>query len=245
MRDAIDQVSRLLAGATRVVVLTGAGVSAESGVPTFRGPEGLWRNFRPEDLATPEAFARDPKLVWEWYAWRQGLVAACQPNEAHRALVRMEREWPGFTLVTQNVDGLHARAGSSGPLELHGNLWKARCVREGGVRDFQAGEELPPRCACGALLRPHIVWFGESLDERTIERAVEAAEECEVFLAVGTSALVTPAALLPVIARRGGAEVVEVNPQPTGATEVATWALRGAAAEVLPRLVEGALALRA
>ena len=164
MHTALDEAARLLARASRVTVLTGAGVSAESGVPTFRGPEGLWRNFRPEDLACPEAFARDPRLVWEWYAWRQGVVAGCQPNAAHLALVRMEREWPAFTLVTQNVDGLHERAGSSRVLELHGNLWKARCVAEGGVRDFQAGQDLPPRCSRGALLRPHIVWFGESLE---------------------------------------------------------------------------------
>lgn len=227
-----------------MVALTGAGVSAESGVPTFRGPEGLWRNFRPEDLATPEAFARDPKLVWEWYAWRQGVVDSCRPNAAHRALARLEEEWTGFTLITQNVDGLHRRAGSTRLLELHGNLFQARCVREGGVRHFQAEGELPPRCECGALLRPDIVWFGESLDSRTVERAVEAAEECDAFLVIGTSALVTPAALLPVIARRGGAQVIEVNPAETGATEVATLALRGPAAELVPRIVDEALALR-
>lgn len=242
MQDAAE----VLAGATRVAVLTGAGVSAESGVPTFRGPGGLWRSHRPEELATPEAFRRDPKLVWEWYAWRQGVVAGCEPNAAHRALVEMEAEWPAFTLITQNVDGLHARAGSSRPLELHGNLFRARCVREGGVRDFvAAGHELPPRCECGEPLRPHIVWFGESLDERTVERAVAAAEEAEVLLVVGTSALVTPAAMLPVIARRSGAAVVEINPNETGATEVATHVLRGPAAEVLPRLLEAARRLRA
>lgn len=233
-----------LARATRVVALTGAGVSAESGVPTFRGPEGLWRRHRPEDLATPEAFGRDPKLVWEWYAWRQSVVAGCEPNAAHRALAEMEAEWPGFTLVTQNVDGLHARAGSARVLELHGNLFRARCVREGGVRDFTAGPDLPPRCPCGELLRPHIVWFGESLDPRTVERAVEACEECDLLLVIGTSALVTPAAVLPVIARRSGAAVIEINPEETGATEVATFALRGTAAAVLPTLVREALRLR-
>lgn len=242
----MQEAAEVLARATRVVALTGAGVSAESGVPTFRGPGGLWRSHRPEELATPEAFRRDPKLVWEWYAWRQGVVTGCEPNAAHRALAAMEADWPGFTLITQNVDGLHARAGSSRPLELHGNLFRARCVKEGGVRDFTAaGHELPPRCACGELLRPHIVWFGESLDERTVERAVGAAEEAHVFLVIGTSALVTPAAMLPVIARRSGASVIEVNPEDTGATEVATHVLRGTAASVVPGLVQAALRLRA
>lgn len=243
-RLSFEPAARLLASASRVVALTGAGISAESGVPTFRGEEGLWRNFRPEDLATPEAFARDPRLVWEWYAWRQGVVEGCEPNPAHQALVRLEQEWPGFTLITQNVDGLHARAGSIRILELHGNLFRARCVREADVRDFRAEGELPPRCSCGGLLRPQIVWFGESLDERTIELAVQAVEECELLLLVGTSALVTPAALLPVIARRSGAEVIEVNPHPTGASDLAAVALRLPAAQALPRLVDLALELR-
>src|SRR5688572_4541686 len=149
-----------LRAAHRVLALTGAGVSAESGVPTFRGPEGLWRRFRPEDLATPEAFARDPKLVWEWYAWRREKVAACHPNAAHRALAALDQRVPEFLLATQNVDGLHARAGSRRMVELHGSLWRVRCTACGHVGERR--EALPdlPRCDCGAVLRPDIVWFG-------------------------------------------------------------------------------------
>ncbi len=244
MQSLIDQAARLLAQSSRVAILTGAGMSAESGIPTFRGPQGLWRQFRPEELATPEAFARDPRLVWEWYAWRQGLVAGCHPNAGHLALARLEQHWPSVDLITQNVDGLHSRAGSTRVTELHGNLFQARCVAEGTVRDFQAGDDLPPHCSCGALLRPHIVWFGESLNSRVVEKAVAAVEECQVLLVVGTSALVTPAALLPVMARRSGAEVLEVNPQATAASELAAAAIRGPAARVLPLLVDQALALR-
>ncbi len=244
MQALIDHAARILAESGRVAILTGAGMSAESGVPTFRGSQGLWRRFRPEELATPEAFARDPRLVWEWYAWRQGLVAGCQPNAGHLALARLEREGPSVTLITQNVDGLHSRAGSTRVLELHGDLFQARCVAEGTVRDFQAADDLPPHCSCGALLRPHIVWFGESLDARVVEKAVTAVEECQVLLVVGTSALVTPAAVLPVMARRSGAEVIEVNPETTAASELAVVAIRGPAARVLPLLVEQALSLR-
>lgn len=214
-------------------------MSAESGVPTFRGPDGLWRSFRPEDLATPEAFRRDPVLVWEWYRWRQEKVAACEPNAGHRALVELEGRAPHFTLVTQNVDGLHRRAGSRTVLELHGNIFRARCTEEGNPRDFAAGEELPPRCECGALLRPHIVWFGEALDHATLERAFDEAAAADVCIVAGTSGLVHPAARIPTLCQ--GA-VIEVNPEDTPLTPLARHALRGASGEVLPRLVEAAFA---
>jgi NAD-dependent deacetylase len=240
----LHQAARALARSQRVVALTGAGVSAESGVPTFRGPGGLWRNYRPEDLATPEAFARDPALVWEWYQWRQGIVAGCQPNPGHLALVEMEAEWPDFTLVTQNVDGLHRRAGSRRLLELHGNLTQARCTREGRVVDLPRARGLP-RCPCGALLRPHVVWFGEALDPQILEAAFQASRTCQVFLSIGTSALVAPASTLPLLAHERGAVVVEINPQPTALPAACLdVVLRGPSGEILPRLLAEARRLR-
>ncbi len=220
-----------------VVVLTGAGISAESGVPTFRGPDGLWRSFRPEELATPEAFARDPLLVWEWYDWRRQRIAACQPNPAHRVLAEMESVLPDFTLITQNVDGLHQAAGSRRVLELHGNIWRVRCTRCGQTREDRRVPlpELPPRCACGGLLRPDVVWFGEPLPAPVLEAAWEAAARCRWMLVIGTSALVQPAASLPIVAHRNGARLVEVNISDTPLTPLAEEVLRGPAAEILPR----------
>ena len=194
--DAAAVVARHLRSGARVTALTGAGVSAASGVPTFRGPDGLWRKHRPEDLATPAAFARDPRLVWEWYDWRRQRIAACAPNDAHHALSRWSTQ-PGFTLVTQNVDGLHERAGCADVLRLHGSIWEVRCADGCGVGRIGRANlvaplaELPLRCPhCGGLERPDVVWFGESLDLTVLGRAVEAAASCDVFLAIGTSALV-------------------------------------------------------
>ncbi|MCS7283710.1 MAG: NAD-dependent deacylase [Anaerolineae bacterium] len=220
-----------------IVALTGAGVSAESGVPTFRGPEGLWRTFRPEDLATPEAFARNPTLVWEWYDWRRRRIAACQPNPAHRVLAEMEATLPDFILITQNVDGLHQAAGSRKVLELHGNIWRVRCTRCGKVVEDRRVPlpEIPPHCACGGLLRPDVVWFGEPLPTDVLQQAWEAAKRCRCMLIIGTSALVQPAASLPVIAKQSGAYLVEVNVADTPLTSLADEVLRGPAGEVLPR----------
>jgi NAD-dependent deacetylase len=221
-----------------LVVLTGAGVSAESGVPTFRGEAGLWRNYRPEQLATPEAFQRDPRLVWEWYQWRRGLIDECRPNDAHRTLVEMERILPQFTLITQNVDGLHRLAGSRRVVELHGNIWRVRCTREGTVtgRRGHPLPELPPRCECGALLRPDVVWFGEGLSSEALQAAFQAAQSCRVMLVVGTSGVVEPAASLPRIAKGSGARVVEVNLEPTPISRTADETILGPAAVELPRL---------
>ncbi|MGE0815080.1 MAG: NAD-dependent deacetylase [Vicinamibacterales bacterium] len=229
--------------AARITVLTGAGVSAASGVPTFRGHDGLWRRHRPEDLATPEAFARDPALVWEWYGWRRERIRACLPNAGHAVLAAWAARWAGLTLATQNVDGLHERAGTPDVLRLHGSLWHVRCgdaCRRGRApRPFDGviRPDALPRCPfCGALDRPAVVWFGEPLDREILDRAAEAAAGSDVFLAVGTSAVVFPAAGLIPLAREGGAFVVEVNPDGSAFSDDADVAIRGGAEEVLPRL---------
>jgi NAD-dependent deacetylase len=221
-----------------VAVLTGAGISAESGVPTFRGEDGLWRNFRPEELATPEAFRRDPTLVWEWYGWRRSLIAPCAPNSAHETLAEMEAVLSDFTLITQNVDGLHQAAGSRDVVALHGDIWSLRCTACGETMTDRRVplREIPPRCpACRGLLRPDVVWFGESLSPRVLEAAWLAATVCRTMLVIGTSAVVQPAESLPIIALRTGAHLIEVNPAETPLSRRAHEVLRGPAAEVLPR----------
>jgi NAD-dependent deacetylase len=225
----------------RVAALTGAGISAESGVPTFRGEKGLWRQYHPEELATLNAFARDPKLVWEWYDWRRGLIGACQPNAAHHALADMEAKLASFTLITQNVDGLHHMAGSQRVLELHGNIWRMRCTHEGTTHVDRTTplSDLPPHCThCGGLLRPDVVWFGEHLPADVLEAAFAAAAACDVMLVIGTSAVVQPAATLPLIARENKAAIVEVNPQATPLSDFADLILRRPAAQALPQLWE-------
>jgi NAD-dependent deacetylase len=224
----------------RVVAFTGAGISAESHVPTFRGADGLWRNYSPERLATAEAFSSDPRLVWEWYDWRRGLIREAQPNPGHFALTEMQRRARGrFTLVTQNTDGLHERAGSQDVVKLHGDIWLLRCTQCGREdRNEQVPiDPLPPLCRCGAILRPGVVWFGEMLPIDQWERAMNAARRADVFMAIGTSALVYPSAGLVQLARQSGARVVIVNPDPTPADELAEWILRGPAGEILPRLL--------
>ena len=251
--EGLRRARALLHEADRVVVLTGAGISAESGVPTFRGPDGLWRSHRPEDLATPEAFRRDPRLVWEWYAWRRSVVSRCAPNEGHRALARLVmRGRPTTTLVTQNVDGLHHRAASEvagadvercRPLEVHGAIDRDRCsacgARSPGTPHVDATSlETLPRCGCGGLLRPDVVWFGEALDGGVLGAAFAAAREADVCLVVGTSALVHPAASIPVVTLDCGGAVVEVNTEPTPLTSWASLSLRGTAASLVPALTE-------
>jgi NAD-dependent deacetylase len=213
-----------LRAAERVCVITGAGVSAASGIPTFRGAAGLWKTHRPEELATPEAFARDPSTVWEWYAWRREIVARAQPNRAHEVLSAWSRRFPRFTLVTQNVDGLHERAGTSRVIRFHGSLWEVGCwdaCRRSARRwsdERVPFPEMPPRCPhCAGLLRPGVVWFGEEIDPEVLERSV-AALDCDVCLVVGTSSIVYPAAGLAFEARRRGAFTAEINPETTGAS---------------------------
>jgi NAD-dependent deacetylase len=231
-----------LALAKRVTVLTGAGISAESGVPTFRGLGGLWENHRPEELATPQAFKRDPDLVWRWYHWRRELIAGCQPNPAHRALAELEIRRPGFTLITQNVDGLHRLAGSRDPLEIHGCIWRTRCTQCGQAWESRdTTDKSKPSCSdCGALARPDVVWFGENLDPALLEKAWQAAYGADYMLVVGTSAVVHPAAGLAGAAKEAGAFVVEINLEPTPNTAWVDVPLLGKAGEILPLLV-GAL----
>ena len=236
---ALDEARTLLSQATRLAVMTGAGISAESGVPTFRGHGGLWEGHRPEELATPTAFAADPEKVWRWYDWRRGLVAECDPNPAHNALAELEQQREGFTLVTQNVDGLHRLAGSADPVELHGNLWITRCTGCGDMReDRRVPIPIPPMCeVCGSMLRPHIVWFGESLDPDVLGRAGEAAATCDLLVVVGTSGVVYPAAGLVDVTLRSGGKVIEVNLDPTPATGRVTVSVQGKAGEILPQLI--------
>jgi NAD-dependent deacetylase len=228
-----------LRDSSRTVVLTGSGISAESGVPTFREAQtGLWERFDPQELATPEAFARDPRLVWDWYAWRRKLVAEARPNPGHVAIAEMQHLVQNLTLVTQNVDGLHQRAGSRDVIELHGNIRRTKCPVEGTTVDNYDESESPPLCpSCGAPLRPDVVWFGEMLPPEAIEAASEAARGADVFLSVGTSSLVYPAGGLPFEALENGATLVEVNPETTPLTPRADYALHGPAGDVLPRLI--------
>lgn len=229
--------------AKRVTVLTGAGVSAESGVPTFREAQtGLWAEFDPQELATPEAFRRNPKLVWEWYQWRRELVAKAAPNPAHRALAEMERQVPHFTLITQNIDDLHRAAGSQQIIELHGNIQRTKCLEEEvEVAEWAEIEEVPPRCPhCDGLLRPDVVWFGEALPGEALVRAVRATRNCDIFFTIGTSVLVHPAAALPYEAVEQGAVTVEINPDRTPVTAWMDYVLQGPAGEFLPALINAA-----
>ncbi|MBM3296110.1 MAG: NAD-dependent deacylase [Candidatus Aminicenantes bacterium] len=235
----IDELADVLGSTSRVAVLTGAGISAESGIPTFRGSQGLWRQFRAEELATPEAFERDPKLVWEWYDWRRKLIGEAEPNAGHRTLSAWQRRFPSLSLITQNIDGLHELAGSRDPLELHGNIWKTRCLRDGTVRENRDVplSEVPPRCPdCGEWLRPHVVWFGEPLDSRVLDEAFRLCSSCQVMFVIGTSAVVHPAAALPLAAAEAGAVLVEVNPEPTPLTRAADFSFRAQSGGLLPLL---------
>jgi NAD-dependent deacetylase len=240
--DAITTVAGLLNRAHHVAVLTGAGASAESGVPTFRDAlTGLWSKFDPADLATPQAFARDPTLVARWYDERRVMAAACQPNAGHIALVELQRRVPRFTLVTQNVDRLHQRAGSADVIELHGSLAEWRCTACGESREETgpAFAEHPPRCgAFGGARRPGVVWFGEMLPSAALTAASQAAESCDVFLSVGTSSVVYPAAGLVDQAKRAGATVIEINPAATPLSGKMAVCARGTAGVVLPAVMD-------
>lgn len=244
-RETIWSLHEALEGAQHVVALTGAGISADSGIPTFRGPGGLWRTYSPLQLAAPEAFERDPRLVWEWYDWRRRLSRKAKPNPGHFALAELERTITGspgartFTLISQNVDGLHDRAGSQNVCKLHGDLWHTRCTGCGEVErnELVPLPELPPKCHCGALLRPDVIWFGEPLPEEAWTRAEEATRRARIFLVIGTSATVFPAAGLAHEARRANAKVAVINTEEIELDSSAAWVLRGPAGEILPRLL--------
>jgi NAD-dependent deacetylase len=255
--SAVARARALVRDAERIVVLTGAGVSAESGVQTFRGDGGLWRSYRPEELATPQAFARDPRVVWEWYTWRRSLVAACEPNAAHTALARLALSGPApTTLVTQNVDGLHHRAADAVatggdaergyPLEVHGALHRDRCARCQRRSDGIASDDLDPdgplpACsACGGPLRPDVVWFGEALDPEVIGAAFDAAASADLCIVVGTSALVHPAASIPDATLRSGGSLLEINLEPTPLSRRSTLTILGEAGSLVPAVLESA-----
>lgn len=230
----------LFVKAQRVTALTGAGVSAESGVPTFRDAQtGLWSDFKPEELATPAGFLRNPRLVWEWYDWRRKLVKDARPNAAHFALVQMEKCIPHFTLITQNVDDLHQDAGSQNVIELHGNITRTKCFNENTiVQNWPETSDVPPRCPnCGGLLRPDVVWFDEPMPAEEMARAFSAASNCDIFLSIGTSTIVYPAAELPFRALESGVTVVEINTESTPLTGKADYVLTGAAGAILPQLL--------
>jgi NAD-dependent deacetylase len=227
-----------LHGASRIAVLTGAGISAESGIPTFRDAQtGLWAQYNPEDLASPAAYATDAKLVWEWYAWRYGMCANAKPNPAHEKLAALEHRTLEFLLVTQNVDGLHARAGSERMVELHGNIMQARCESCQTRFMLEPGFEIPPHCpTCGSRARPNVVWFGEQLPRRELERAQLAFQTCEVALVIGTSGVVEPAASLGRIAKNRGAYLIELNPLETPLSSFADASIRAGAVAGLEML---------
>jgi len=235
------EVENALRKARQVVALTGAGTSAESGVPTFRDAQtGLWAKYDPQELATPQAFRRNPKLVWDWYAWRRELVAVAEPNPGHFALAKIERLVPQFTLITQNVDSLHQKAGNIAVIELHGNISRIKCYEEDKIVDHWQepdGDGLPRCPRCGGMLRPDVVWFGEMLPAAALQQAINASRSADFFLTIGTSGIVQPAASLPFEAIENGAIAVEINPSETSLSAWMHHELRGPSGVILPALI--------
>jgi NAD-dependent deacetylase len=232
----LDVIRNRLANSDSVTVLTGAGISADSGIPTFRGKDGLWKNHRAEDLATQAAFTRDPRLVWEWYDWRRGIIATKEPNTGHYLVAELEKAFARFHLITQNVDGLHEKGGSSNPIELHGNIWKVRCTHCNRVSfNFDVPLRILPTCKeCGGLLRPHIVWFGEQLETSDMDKSYAAVQSSDVMFVIGTSGIIHPAASLAGIAKRNGAFLIEINLEKTPISEEMDYTLLGKAQDFLP-----------
>lgn len=242
-KDSISEARAILRAAENVCVLSGAGISQESGVPTFRGDDGLWKNYRAEELATAEAFYNDPVLVWEWYESRRELMLSAEPNPGHHAIVRLEDEKPGFTLITQNIDGLHKMAGSRSVVEMHGNIWEVRCTLTGEVEENREVPfaKIPPVCkSTGEMARPNVVWFGEVIPPGVIQRCLDGIEACDVLLVVGTSGVVHPASALAGEAKRLGKKVIELNLEATPNSPLCDISLMGKSGEVLPLLVGSA-----
>ncbi len=233
----IDCAANMIANAKYLIALSGSGISKESNVPTFRGEDGLWNEYDVMELATPQAFANNPTLVWEWYSWRQGLIASCEPNPAHRTLAKWESNNLLKCLITQNVDGLHSRAGSNNILEVHGNLWKLKCS-SCEHRDFlNSPAEVAPKCPmCESFLRPDVVWFGEQLNPCILSDVYTQLEKSEICIVIGTSALIQPAASFPLIVKQRGGTIIEVNIEPTPLTSYADIHLQGKAGEIMPTL---------
>lgn len=235
--DRLASAASIISEAQHLIALTGAGISKESNVPTFRGKDGLWRKYNVMDLATPSAFARNPKLVWEWYSWRQDLIAKCTPNPAHHTLVKWELEGVLKALISQNVDGLHRRAGSTNVLEVHGNLWAIKCISCSHYGRLSSPAQGIPKCpSCGAHLRPDVVWFGETLDPAVMQQVRIELERADTIIVIGTSALVHPAASFPLIVKERGGRLIEVNIENTPLTRVSDVHVSGKAGEVLPQL---------
>ena len=237
----ISKAVEILKSTRSLFVLTGAGVSAESGIPTFRGVQGLWKNYSATELATPQAFKKDPALVWEWYRWRQGLISKAKPNPAHYALVDLEKIIPYFLLLTQNVDSLHQRAGSKKVLELHGNIFQRRCVKCNKITSYEVtkktSEEILPRCSCKGLLRPDVVWFGEQIPHAIWQQSLDFLIEGDTALICGTSGVVWPAAAIPEIARYNNVKIIEINLEPTPISPIVDLSIQGKAGEVLQKII--------
>jgi NAD-dependent deacetylase len=236
----IDKTIEILKQSRSLFILTGAGISAESGIPTFRGADGLWKNYSATDLATPEAFARNPKLVWEWYHWRQDIIRAAQPNPAHFAVTDLEDYYEKFLLLTQNVDNLHRRAGTKNVLELHGNIFRTRCCTCGVIADLDACQNPSaaiPVCPCGGMLRPDVVWFGEGIPHNVWQKSLEFVTAADTTIICGTSGVVWPAAAIPEFAQKSGGRTIEVNLEPTPISGLMDVTLCGKAGDILPRIV--------
>ncbi|ASJ03078.1 NAD-dependent protein deacylase [Thermococcus profundus] len=226
----IGEAVKLLLRSRSAIAFTGAGISAESGVPTFRDPNGLWRNHKPEELATPEAFKRNPELVWDFYRWRMELIRKARPNDAHLALAELERMGIIRAVITQNVDDLHREAGTENLIELHGNIFRVKCTscnysedlkKSGRLEEFLKGNGVPKCPNCGSQLRPDVVWFGEPLPKEALEKAFELASKADLVLVIGTSGVVYPAAYIPYIVKERGGRVIEINPKGSGITPIA------------------------
>jgi len=235
-----EKVVERLAQAKSLLVITGAGISAESGIPTFRGADGLWKNYRAEELATMDAFERDPVTVWQWYDWRRGIIGKAEPNHGHFAIKELEDMFENFLLITQNVDGLHGRTGIKNIVEIHGNLWRTRCTREGKISTLMDVplKSIPPKCDCGAVLRPDVVWFGESIPSYALELSFNVLEQCDTLIVVGTSGVVYPVASFPQTVKDNGGYVVEVNVEPTPISAIADASLYGNSGDILPMIVK-------